>query len=361
MNWPTKLLLLVLGMTFSIVVRAQQTDEQRMLHGGPAPNRHTRELMPDEEVRPSATDPNIQTFDYPHAVYFPAQNRLRNQLLLFIPGTQPHDKKGDPEKPSAIRFCKNAAVSGYHVVYLMYPNDVAAAEACRDKPDPDAFSLFRWALIEGGSNAYISVPRSESIENRATKLMLYLQHEHPNQNWGQFVVNGQVAWEKVAVAGKSQGGGHAAIIATRYLVARVLCFGAPKDYSRYSHAPAKWYESSVTPMSRYFAFNNYQDNQGCSPDQQLENIKKLGIDKVGGIADVDKEPRPFHHAHVLFTNWPGTPTDSLTAHVSMIGTKAMTAAGTPLFRPVWLYMLNAPTDGTEPHPEDESPGSPEKS
>jgi len=361
MNRPTRLLLLTLGMTFSIVVRAQQTDEQRMLHGGSAPVRHTREPMPDEEVRPSATDPDIQTFDYPHAVYFPARNRQRNQLLLFIPGTQPHDKKGDPEKPSAIRFCKNAALSGYHVVYLMYPNDVAAAEACRDKPDPDAFSLFRWALIEGGSNAYISVPRSESIENRATKLMLYLQHEHPNQNWGQFVVNGQVAWEKVAVAGKSQGGGHAAIIATRYLVARVLCFGAPKDYSRYSHAPAKWYESSVTPMSRYFAFNNYQDNQGCSPDQQLENIKKLGIDKVGGIADVDKEPRPFHHAHVLFTNWPGTPTDSLTAHVSMIGTKAMTAAGTPLFRPVWLYMLNAPTDGTEPHPEDESPGSPEKS
>jgi hypothetical protein len=117
----------------------------------------------------------------------------------------------------------------------MYPNDVAAAEACWDKPDPDAFALFRWALIEGGSNAYISVPRSESIENRTIKLIQYLQREHPNQNWGQFVVNGQVAWEKVAVAGQSQGGGHAAIIATRYLVARVLCFGAPKDYSRFFH------------------------------------------------------------------------------------------------------------------------------
>lgn len=97
MNRPPRLLLVALGVVFSIVVRAQLTDEQRTLHGGQAPARHTREPMADEEVRPSATDPNIHTFDYPHAVYFPAQNRQRNQLLLFIPGTQPHDKKGDPE------------------------------------------------------------------------------------------------------------------------------------------------------------------------------------------------------------------------------------------------------------------------
>lgn len=339
-------------MVLSNSVRAQQDDVERMLHGVSGSNVRKVEVKPDELVTPSETDPNIATFDYPHAVYFPVPSRQRNQLLLFIPGTQPRDKKGNPEKPSAIRFCKNAAMSGYHVVYLMYPNDVAAAEACRDKPDRDAFSLFRWALIEGGNNSYINVPRAESIENRTIKLMQYLQREHPNQNWGQFVVDGHVAWEKVAVAGQSQGGGHAAIIATRYMVARVLCFGAPKDYSRYYNEPAKWYESSVTPMSRYFAFNNYQDHQGCEPDQQLENIKKLGIDRAGGISDVDKLARPFNHAHVLFTNWPGTTTDSLTAHGSMIGPKPLNANGTPLFRPVWLYMLNAHTDGTVAAGED---------
>jgi len=316
--------------------------------------------MFDEEVRPSATDPAIKTFDNPHGIFFPVGKRQRNQLLLFITGTQLPEKKGQPQKPIYQRFLKNAALSGYHAVFLMYPNDVAAAEACSAKPDRDGFALFRWAIIEGGTNAYINIPRAESIENRTIKLMLYLQREHPGQNWGQFVVNGQVAWDKVAVAGQSQGGGHAAIIATRYPVARVLCFGAPKDYSRYFHEPAKWYESSVTPMSHFFAFNNYQDDQGCTPEQQVENIKKLGIDKVG-VADVDKEPRPFHHAHVLFTNWPGIKTDSLSAHFSMLSPKILDKKGIPLFRSVWLYMLNAPTDGTEPPPEDESPGPPEKS
>jgi|ERR1022692_70234 hypothetical protein len=329
---------------------AQQTDEQILLHGGSLhKNRYTQSPTYDEEVRPSATDPNIRTFDNPHGVYFPAGKIQRNQLLLFITGTQPAEKKGAPQKPGARRFCKNAALSGYHVIFLMYPNDISAADACRKSQDREAYSIFRWAIIEGGNTSFINIPRSESIENRTIKLLEYLQNEHPSQNWGQFVHSGQISWEKVAVAGQSQGGGHAAIIATRFLVSRVICFGAPKDFSLYFREPAKWYESSVTPLSRYFAFNNYQDKQGCDYEQLLQNIKKLGIDK-GGVADVDKEVRPFHHAHALFTDWPGTPTDSKTAHGSMISDANLNGKGVPIFRPVWWYMLNSSIDGiTQPN------------
>jgi hypothetical protein len=320
---------------------------------GQQPGRNTREPMYDEEVRPSATDSSIRTFDNPYGVYFPEGKQIRNQLLLFITGTQPEEKKGQPQKPGARRFCKNASLSGYHVIFLMYPNDVSAADACRKAPDRNAYAVFRWAIIEGGNTSYINIPRSESIENRTIKLLEYLQREHPDQNWGQFVNGGQIVWQRVAVAGQSQGGGHAAIIATRYLVARVICFGAPKDFSFYFQEPAKWYESSVTPLGRYFAFNNYQDKQGCDYDQLLQNIKKLGVDR-GGIADVDKEGFPFHHAHALFTNWPGTPTDSKTAHGSMVSDSNLNGKGIPTFRPVWRYMLNTPTEGTGPTRDDES-------
>jgi hypothetical protein len=219
---------MALGLCFVHWACAQRNDEETILHGGSLPASRTRQMpKPDELVTPSATDPEIQTFDYPHAVYFPAAARLRNQLLLFIPGTQPRDKKGDAEKPGAIRFCKNAALAGYHVVYLMYPNDLAAAEACANKPDRDAFSLFRWALIEGGSNAYIQVPRSESIENRMIKLIAYLQHEHPTQNWGQYVSNGSIVWEKVAVAGQSQGGDHLTTTEVRIRTKDAICCFRP--------------------------------------------------------------------------------------------------------------------------------------
>jgi hypothetical protein len=295
---------------------------------------------PDMLVRPSQTDPEIRTFDYPCGIYLPAANTPSRGLLLFIPGTNTTPDK--PQTPGAQWFCRWAALLGYHVIFIMYPNTVAAAEACRDSPDPDAFSTFRWALIEGGNTPYINIPREESIENRTIKLLAYLQRRHPRQGWGEFLRNGEIAWEKVTVAGQSQGGGHAAIIATRYLVARVLCFGAPKDYSRHLHAPAKWYDKSVTPPGRYFAFNHKQDHQGCDYNEQVENLDRLGVLKIAGIADVDQEARPFHYAHALFTNYPGTHIDSLTAHTSVIRGDLTMPTSRPHFAPVWGYMLTTP-------------------
>ena len=73
-------------------------------------------------------------------------------------------------------------------------------------------------------------PGGESIENRTVKLLRYLEQKHPDDEWGQFLQGDQLAWNKIVIGGMSQGGGHA-LIATRHLVARVLCFGGPKDYS----------------------------------------------------------------------------------------------------------------------------------
>jgi hypothetical protein len=296
---------------------------------------------PDLLVRPSQTDSGIRTFDFPHGIYLPAADSHRRGLLLFIPGTDT-DTTGKAQSPGAPWFCHWAALLGYHVIYLMYPNTVAAAEACRDSPDSNAFAEFRWALIEGGDTPFIKVPREESIENRTIKLLAYLQRRYPEQGWGAFLRNGDIAWERVAVSGQSQGGGHAAIIATRYMVARVLCFGAPKDYSRRLNAPATWYDKSVTPPGRYFAFNHKQDKQGCGYKEQLENLDRLGVIAVAGTADIDQETRPFHHSHALFTNYPGTPIDSLTAHTSVIRGDLTMPTSRPHFAPVWGYMLTEP-------------------
>jgi len=297
---------------------------------------------PDELVFPSQTDPQIQTFDFTHGVYFPTHNTPRRGLFVFFPGTQ--KEANVIQKPGVPWLCKWASLLGYHAIFLMYPNTVAAAEACRDSPDPDAFSTFRWAIIEGGDTQYIKIPRIECIENRLIKLLLYLDRRHPHGGWGEFVSGEQINWARVTVSGGSQGGGHAAIIATRYLVSRVLCFGAPKDYSRYAAKPAKWYDKSVTPPSRYFAFNHRQDNFGCTPAQQIENLNRLGIAQLG-VADVDQEARPFHGAHALFTNYPGTKIDHLKAHVSVCLGDIKMPTSRPHFAPVWAYMLTTPIAG----------------
>jgi hypothetical protein len=259
--------------------------------------------------------------------------------LLWITGTggKGHD---------AVAFCNLAADLGYHVVTLMYPDDIPAS-ICRNDTDPKAFEEFRMAIIQGGRSKYISVARPESIENRLIKLLRRLQELRPKENWAQFLNgDGTIKWEAMAVAGQSQGGGHAALIGIKHRVARVICTGAPKDYNHNRNAPAAFYrQPSATPKGRFFTFNHHQDWTGdTSPQQLLENFKALGLDAFGPPAEVDTEAFPYHHARILMTGYPvvtvKSPQDegSLTAHGSMASTR-----NADRWKQVWTYLLTETT------------------
>ncbi len=300
-------------------------------------------------VIPSATDPGIKHFDDPHWVYVdrgivverqPDRAKPRHELLLWLTGTggKGHDAQG---------FSKLAASLGYHVVTLMFPNDIPAS-ACANDRNPKSFEEFRMAIIQGGRASYqgdrkeISIDRPESIENRLIKVLQYLQQKRPAENWGQFLNrDGSIKWESIAVAGQSQGGGHAALIGIKHRVARVMCFGAPKDYSKRLDAPADWYgQESETPKSRFFAFNHHQDPKGCTPEQLSKNLSALGLDAFGPPAEVDSEPFPYRHARILFTGFPAVEVSgpesegAKTAHGSAILTRHADR-----WKQVWTYML----------------------
>jgi hypothetical protein len=299
-------------------------------------------------VKPSFTDPAIQTFDEPHWVYVDREIVVdhkegmpqdRKQLLLWITGTG-----GMGHGASA--FCTLGANLGYHVVSLMYPDSLAAT-TCRSDPNPHAFENFRMALIQGGpayiqgGREYVTVARAESIENRLIKLLMSLQQLRPRENWGQFLnEDGSIKWESIAVAGQSQGGGHAALIGVKHLVARVLCFGAPKDYNVRLNAPALWYtEESATPKDRFFAFNHHQDPMGCTPDQLLRNLETLGL---GEPEEVDDADPPFRNSHDLYTSWPQvTVTGEGSDGARMAHTSQIANVNAARWTPVWTYMLTA--------------------
>ncbi len=304
-------------------------------------------------IIPSATDPAIKTFDDPHWLYVNrdivvehkeglAQDR--HELLLWITGTggKGHDAQG---------FSYLAADLGYHVVTLMFPDDIPAT-ACANEANPKAFENFRMAIIQGGRASYqggrqnFSIERPESIENRLIKLLLYLKPLRPKEHWEQFLDdNGTIKWESIAVAGQSQGGGHAALIGIKHRVARVMCFGAPKDYSKRLNAPAAWYgDASATPKDRFFAFNHHEDPKGCTPKELLKNLKALELDAFGAPAEADSESVPYHHARILYTGFPvvtvtGEESDGAkTAHGSAINTK-----NADRWKQVWTYMLTETT------------------
>jgi pimeloyl-ACP methyl ester carboxylesterase len=297
-------------------------------------------------IRPSATDPAIKALDEPHLIcvdrdivvaHKPELPADRHQLLLWIPGTKA-SPKADAEREgdaAMFPFGRLAAELGYHVVFLRYPNEVSAS-ICHQDPEPSAFEDFRLAIIAGAASKHITVSRTDSIENRLIKLLRRLGQLRPREEWGQFLNNdGSIHWEMLALAGQSQGGGHAALLGVLHPVSRVICFGAPKDYSVALHAPAAWYrKESATPKNRFFAFNHEQDHQACSPEMLLENLRALDLERFGAPMSVDTAAPPYAHARILMTNYPGARVDSATAHTTMIS-----AANERVFGKVWRYML----------------------
>ncbi len=300
-------------------------------------------------LQPAATDPQIKTFTEPHFVYIDrdivVEHRQslpadRHELLLFLTGTGGKGK-------GPVGFLSLAASLGYHVLNLMYPDDVPAA-ACEMDRDPTQFEKFRMAIIQGGSasvkndRSTFTVQPTESIQNRLVKALARLQQLRPRENWGQFLDgDGAVHWQSIAVAGQSQGGGHAALIGIKHSVERVLCFGSPKDFSVRNNAPAAWYsDPSATAKTRFFAFNHRQDPKGCTPAQLLQNLVALGLDAFGPIGEVDNDQYPYHHARVLYTAYPSVYVQgqdsegAKTAHNSAIGTQ-----NAERWKQVWTYML----------------------
>lgn len=297
-------------------------------------------------IKPSSIDPAVdKNFDEPHYVYAqrdillkhdPALPADRHELLLFIPGSHEHkeSKPGSLNNPASHTFCLMAAELGYHVISISYPSSISAS-ICRDDTKPDAFEQFRMAVIQGGKTPRITVSRADSIENRLIKLLQDLTLRFPREDWGAYLNDdGTIKWENIAVAGQSQGGGHAALIGINHKVTRVICIGAPRDFSKALRKPAAWYlKPGATPKERYFAFNHMQDNQGCTPAQQVENLKALKLDQFGAKM-VDGASPPYGNAHILMTDYPGTKVDSLTAHVATI-----TPGNKSRFGEVWKYML----------------------
>jgi hypothetical protein len=284
-------------------------------------------------VLPRTTDPAIDDFNEEH-VYFGPQTAPRNQLFVFLPGTG-----GRPMKHGPLAFAKYASRCGYHAVGLMYP-DAVSAQSLRDDEDIAANLKFRLAIIRADHDSpHIRVIRANSIENRLIKLLLYLERKHPREGWGQYLgPGGEIVWNKVAVAGHSQGGGHAAIIAKFHTVARVIMLGSPKDFSYRHNAPAKGFDKdNHTPPGRYFAFNHRQDAQGCTPAEQMRIFRAMGLSQLG-VAEVDQAKPPYGQSHVLFTNCPIR--ERREAHGTVL--RVNPATGEAHFAPVWVYMLTAP-------------------
>jgi len=277
-------------------------------------------------ILPSQTDKAIDTYTNPgdeHYVYLNDSVKKLNKLFVFLPGTNGRGKGAKLVMPVA-------ASVGYHAISLTYCSDLALAMICKNTSDSNCFNNGRQEIIFGDdvSKAW-TVNKANSIENRLQKLLLYLAATYPNDNWKQFLTStNEINWEKICLAGQSQGGGHAAFIAQQKKLDRVIMFASPKDHSNTFDKPAFWmYQKSVTPLNRYFGFVHTKDEtNGCTWPQQKTIFTTMGFDALGKWVNVDETLPPYQHTHTLTSTKPqGFP------HGAVIGDKS--------YETVWKYML----------------------
>lgn len=207
-------------------------------------------------IVPSKTDPRITNANTAHYVTYNPSIK-QGKLLVFLPGTGGIASKGPKD------FFSVAVNQGYRVLNISYINDVAVAKICSGQTlgeNSKCTEEFREKRIFGNSSfSLIEDQNQDAIVNRLVKLLLYLSENDKDGNWGFYLENEAPKWNEIAVSGQSQGGGMAAFIAKRHLVARVIDFSGGWDYAAKDKI-ADWYSNkSSTPMNLWFGTYHTQE------------------------------------------------------------------------------------------------------
>ncbi len=264
-------------------------------------------------ITPKSTDPAITIALSDHIVVFDEQQPLGDRLFVFLPGSG-----GTPAGYELL--LEEVADAGMPAIGLSYPNTPSVASLCGGGTDPDCFEQVRRERLYGvNESTLVNVSPANSIQNRLTKLLQRLR-------WTQFLDGDAPRWDKIVIAGHSQGGGHAAMIAKDHVVARVVFFAAPGDWI--NGGPAPWLlEPHATPIEDYYGFVHIDDGPVF-----LANWFFLGL--PGANTSIDGASPPYGGAQRLTTDL-----NVANPHGAVAGDSATPLVnGEPRYAEVWRYL-----------------------
>lgn len=287
-------------------------------------------------VNPQTTDPQIDTFLSPHFVARNPGSTQRNQLLVFFPGT-------NGTAVGYRTFVTLAADMGYHAIGLNYVNGEAINELCGPTLDLNCYGNVRLEILDGTDrSSLVSVNRANSIENRLIRLLIYMQQINPAANWAQFLdAQNGIRWDKLVVAGHSQGGGHAGIVGKNHRVARVIMFAA-MDFSGALNSVASWISATgLTPNADFYGFGHQQDEEVNYALLSTRAWPAYGMNAFGAPINVDTAAPPYGGTHSLDSTFPAIPSGSNYHGCIVVDTRfPLDASGVSIYAPVWRYLLN---------------------
>lgn len=285
------------------------------------------------QIRASDTDPLIPFELGQHYTFYNPTAIVQNTLVLHLVGSFDNPL-------NTIKYPSLAANNGFHVISLKYSNSISSQGACKNSTDSNCYSNFREEIISGTDvSGEVDVDSINSIDNRLLKLLVYLQNEFPTNNWEQYFESDAINWNKVIVSGHSQGGGHAAYLGKTRLLKRIIMFSSPNDWSNFFNAPAHWLnDAKTTPISRYFGFNNINDDVVDFSDQ-YQIWQNLGLTQSQDTIAVNDSTFINSGSTILYTDFNKSGTSANHNATVRDSDTPQDINGTALFEPVWLYLL----------------------
>lgn len=180
-------------------------------------------------------------------------------LLVFLPGSaMTCDQYSD--------FLELCARDMY-TLCLPYDNKVAIKIGCMlAKDESECWLRERLAAYDGNLHEI----DHNNIHSRLSSALSYLSQKR-SARWADYLDDAaSPKWKSIRIGGHSQGAGHAAMIAYKNMVARVVQFSGPCDKSDW----LKKMQPSKTPSSRFYSLSHAKDLVIC--DGQFRNFAREG-------------------------------------------------------------------------------------
>jgi hypothetical protein len=230
----------------------------------------------------------------PNADNYASRTTPSSPLLLFLAATR--------HRPSDYRdFLRVARASGYHVLALDYWNTgLSVQKTCGT--NARCYGQVQRNRLDGARPGQFSaVNRANSIVTRLTAALTRLDAKDPTGGWHRFIGAKGIRWNRIVVAGHSQGGGESAYIAHVHRVMGALMFSSPVDSDH--HVDAAWMaRPGATPASRLYGFVDTGDmfyrrvvaswramGMNALPSHEIVTRRRLGGPDASHLRDITDE------------------------------------------------------------------------
>ena len=231
---------------------------------------------------------------------------------------------------------------GLHGIQVHYANRWYGTLTPEIRDSGDVLGKMRLEAATGEDySPLVSIPKPDSMRERARQFLLWLDRENPAGNWAQFLTDDRsdLCWGKVTLAGISHGSTTAARFAMHQAVDRVVMFSGPRDNTEtWQGGP------SATAPNRFFGFTHVLDT-GWTRDHYCRSWQLLRLNEYGPLVNVEQTPPPYGNSRRLMSTC-DMGGNSRRAHSGVIpgGNACKDAEGNYLHEPVWRYLFMHPAD-----------------